>query len=217
MKTPFLFILLFNLNILTTYSQAPVCKTPKENNFDVNEISIKKCDINKKKDNNVREIAKKANITTRKRVSNRLRKNSNHLNKNKNFIDLKVEKSLKIPNLSREVLFTLVEKIPMFESCDNSSRENNVKCFKSKMNDHFSKNFYLNNFIDENIEDKIYIQFSIDLHGKVINSKIKSSKENKELNKELNRIVEKLPRFLPGKQKGLPVIVTYSFPLNLTS
>lgn len=186
-------------------SQVKVCETPKDDAIDLNVISVKKCDIKEKK---VRQISK-TNIA-RKRVNNRSRKKENNLNSSGN-------KALNLPNLSKEVLFTLVEEIPMFDACKHSNRENNIKCFKEKINKHILKNFYAEDYITENTKTKVYIQFSIDLNGKIINSKIRSRENNKRLHKELDRIINKLPRFNPGKEKGLPVVVTYAFPLNLAS
>lgn len=193
------------LSLFNMQSQVKVCETPKDDAIDLNVISVKKCDIKEKK---VRQISK-TNIA-RKRVNNRSRKKENNLNSSGN-------KALNLPNLSKEVLFTLVEEIPMFDACKHSNRENNIKCFKEKINKHILKNFYAEDYITENTKTKVYIQFSIDLNGKIINSKIRSRENNKRLHKELDRIINKLPRFNPGKEKGLPVVVTYAFPLNLAS
>ncbi|WP_233861399.1 energy transducer TonB [Tenacibaculum piscium] len=205
MKNAPLFILFFILNFLNTYSQKKVCEAPKEEIVDLNEISIKKCDVDKK---NTRIISK-TNIT-RKRVNNRARKKADHLNTNGNIVK-------KNSSNSKEVLFTLVEEIPMFESCKKIDKETDIKCFKQKINDHISKNLYAEDYIPENSSIKVYIQFSIDVYGKITDSQIRSRQNNQRLHKELDRIIKKLPRFNPGKEKGLPVIVSYAFPLNLTS
>jgi len=192
MKKLSLIIVFINLNIFTIYSQASVCESPEETIDDINTISVNKCEI-KENNKKTREIIKTKNI--RKRFISKSRRNT---------------------NLSKNILFSVVEKIPMFESCKNSNRTNNVKCFKTKINTHFLKNFNPDKFINEDIDKKVYLQFSIDLRGKVINAKIKSKKNNLLLHKELSKLMRKLPRFTPGKEKGLPVIVTYSFALNLT-
>lgn len=210
MKKAILLFLLFNLNLFNIYSQTTICETAKEEIIDLNSITIKKCDIKEK--GNIRQISK-TNIA-RKRVNKRSNKKTKHLNTNGRK---KNNKSLNINNLSKEVLFTLVEEIPTFESCKQTNKQNNIKCFKAKINKHISKNFYAEDYLSEGTKVKVYIQFSIDLYGKVINSKIRSDDNNKKLDEELNRIINKLPRFNPGKEKGLPVIVTYAFPLNLTS
>ncbi|MBE7653004.1 hypothetical protein G1K75_03250 [Tenacibaculum finnmarkense] len=207
MKNLPLLLLIMLLNLFNVQSQVKVCESPKDDAIDLNIISIKKCDIKEGK-NNARQISK-TNIA-RKRVNNRSRKKENNLNSSGN-------KALNLPNLSKEVLFTLVEEIPMFDDCKHSDKENNIKCFKEKINKHILKNFYAEDYITENTKTKVYIQFSIDLNGKIINSKIRSRENNKRLHKELDRIINKLPRFNPGKEKGLPVVVTYAFPLNLAS
>lgn len=197
MKNILPLIALSIFNLINSYGQAEVCKKPAEDTFeDLNIISVKKCDVTDKDDS--RKIIKTKTI--RKRVRN--------IRVSKNHSDTK--------NLSREVLFTLVQEIPMFDSCNKSTRKNDVKCFKKKIKKHFSKNFYAEKFNNEVINDKIFIKFSIDLYGNVVNTQIKSKKQHKELHHEINRILQKLPSFTPGKEKGLPVIVIYSFTFNLT-
>ena len=218
MKKAILIPLFYLFNVLYIYSQVNVCETPKENTIDPNAISIKKCEIEEKED-----YSKKITRTRiiRKRPTRKItnKEKSSQLKIEGNNIDLGIQNNktiLNLPNATKEVLFNLVEEIPMFNSCKKDTKEENIKCFKEKINTHFSKNFSTYDFIDESINDKIFIQFSIDIYGKVINPKIKSKKHNKLLNKELLRILDKLPNFSPGKIQGFPVIVTYSFPLNLT-
>ena len=127
MKKILLISLLYILNSFSAHCQSAVCETPKENNFDLNEITVKKCEITTKK-KNPRKITKTKII--RKRIINRARKKANKLNKREHTINIKpYETSIKLPNLTKNVLFTLVEEIPMFESCSNNSRKNNIKCF----------------------------------------------------------------------------------------
>ncbi len=205
-----LFLLLY-LSLYSIYSQSSVCETKNESSIDQNTISINKCEIIEKVS---KPISKKRTNIVRKRV---LRKSSNHLNINGNNISLKLtnkKDKIKLPNSTKEVLFDLVEETPMFESCPNSTKKENIKCFKAKINKHFSKNFKIENFIDETFNEKIFIKFSIDIYGKVINQEIRS--RDKLITKELQRVLQKLPVFNAGKVKGIPVIVTYSFPLNLT-
>ncbi|WP_299162135.1 energy transducer TonB [uncultured Tenacibaculum sp.] len=218
MKKVILILLFFLINIISVYSQASVCETPKQNNIDLNNISINKCEIEKKENNSNKivrtRIIRKRSIKKRftKEESNQLKIKGNKVNLGINNNDT----SLKLPNSSKEILFNLVEEIPMFYLCKKSTKINNIKCFNKMINNHFIKNFSTYKFIDETINDKIFIQFSIDIHGNVINPKIKGKNNNKLLNRELQKIINKLPNFTPGKEQGLPVIVTYSFPLNLT-
>ena len=174
---------------------------------------------NRKKENNPTKIVRTRIIRKRPIKKRFAKEESNQLKIKSNNIYLGVNNnnnSLKLPNSSKEILFNLVEEIPMFYSCKNSTKTNNIKCFKKMINNHFFKNFSTYKFIDETIKSKIFIQFSIDIYGNVINPKIKSKNTNKLLNKELHRILNKLPNFISGKEQGIPVIVTYSFPLNLT-
>ncbi|WP_272152075.1 energy transducer TonB [Tenacibaculum aiptasiae] len=218
MKKVILIPLFYLFNVLYIYSQVNVCETQKENTIDPNTISVKKCEIEEKEDY-TKKITRTRIIRKRplKKIANK--QESSQLKVEGNNIDLGIQNNktvLKLPNATKEVLFNLVEEIPMFNSCKNSTREDNVKCFKEKINTHFSKKFSTYEFLDESIKDKVFIQFSIDIYGKVIKPRIKSKKHNKLLNKELIRILNKLPNFTPGKVQGIPVVVTYSFPLNLT-
>lgn len=218
MKKVILIPLFYLFNVLYIYSQVNVCETQKENTIDPNTISVKKCEIEEKEDY-TKKITRTRIIRKRplKKIANK--QESSQLKVEGNNIDLGIQNNktvLKLPNATKEVLFNLVEEIPMFNSCKNSTREDNVKCFKEKINTHFSKKFSTYQFLDESIKDKVFIQFSINIYGKVIKPRIKSKKHNKLLNKELIRILNKLPNFTPGKVQGIPVVVTYSFPLNLT-
>lgn len=218
MKKAVLIPLFYLFNILYIYSQVNVCETPKKNDIDPNAISVKKCEIEEKEDYS-KKITRTRIIRKRplRRIANKEQLSQLKIEGNNINLELQSNKTvLNLPNATKEVLFNLVEEIPMFNSCQNETKEENIKCFKRQINTHFSKNFSTYDFIDESINDKIFIQFSIDIYGKVINPKIKSKKHNKLLNKELLRILDKLPNFTPGKMQGLPVIVTYSFPLNLT-
>ena len=218
MKKAILILLFFLLNIISIYSQASVCETPKQNSIDLNSISINKCEV-EKKESNPNKIVRTRIIRKRSIKKRFTKEESNQLKIKGNNVNLGINNSgtsLKLPNSSKEILFNLVEEIPMFYSCKNSTKINNIKCFNKMINNHFIKNFSTYKFIDETINDKIFIQFSIDIYGNVINPKIKGKNNNKLLNRELQKIINKLPNFTPGKEQGLPVIVTYSFPLNLT-
>lgn len=221
-KLALLIIYLITLNYSSTYSQVKVCESTKENNFDINTIDINKCEITKKEDS-AREISIIKTIV-RKRIKNRFskvkneRKLANNLSSNNNLSLLIEDEKPKInlPTQSKVILFNLVEEVPLFEGCKKSTKEENNKCFKEQLNSYISKHFIPEEITDETIRERFLIQFTITLYGKIENIEIKSKSNNTLIIKELQNTLSSLTNLTPGKEKGLPVNVTYSFPLNLT-
>lgn len=200
---------LFLSNFLIAFGQAKVCETSKEDTLDQNVITLNKCTI--------KEDALKQNKIERKRIiRKRISKSKSNLltvkSKSINFeVNDNTEEKIK---LTQKVLFDLVENIPMFDSCEKLTKEENVKCFKTTIAKHFNENFPIDKFSDERKKDRVFIQFNIGINGIVTDVKIKTS--NEILKKELYKVINKLPVFSPGYEKGIPVIVSYSFPFNLT-
>ena len=63
------------------------------------------------------------------------------------------------------------------------------------------------------IQGKVYISFVIDTIGKVTNVEIVRS-FNKELDQEAIRVVKLLDNWTPGAQRGKPINVKYTVPIN---
>lgn len=214
---PLTLLVLLLLSILKVNCQNSVCESDKENQVDLNTISINKCEIEKTK-KTTNKISRNRIIRKTPAKISRKKITSNYSNFKGNKINLKTNNKnfdpLKFSIKSKEVLFSLVEEIPLFYSCENLTKEENIKCFKSKINKHFIKNFNPDNFIDESISKKIFIQFQIDIDGKIKNPIIKT--DNLLIKNELTSIINNLPQLKAGKIKGLPVVVIYSFPINLT-
>jgi len=66
---------------------------------------------------------------------------------------------------------------------------------------------------ENGIEGKVYITFVVSKNGKVINAVIARGVDPA-LDKEALRVVNKLPIWKPGKQRGKPVNVSYTVPIN---
>ncbi len=210
-------LILLSLNTIRIYSQASVCETKKEDEVDLNTITFNKCEITQKK-TDVKRISRTRIIRKRTTSNTRLRKTSNYLGLKKSEINFEANSknlpSLKLISKPQKVLFSLVDEIPMFESCQVSTRQENIKCFNRTLNKYLTKNFNPDHFTDNSINSKIFIQFQIDINGKIKNTLIKTN--NKLIIKELKKTIKKLPLLRSGKENGLPVIVIHSFPLNLT-
>jgi len=117
-----------------------------------------------------------------------------------------VEEDVSVP-------FSVVEKVPIFPGCLGSSNDDLKACFSKKINDHIVKNFkYPQAALELGIYGKVYVLFTIDRDGYVAN--IKSRGPDKMLEKEAERIIGLLPQMKPGLQRGNPVSVPYSIPIN---
>lgn len=117
-----------------------------------------------------------------------------------------VEEDVSVP-------FSVVEKVPIFPGCMGATNDELKACFSKKINDHIIKNFkYPQAAIELGIYGKVFVLFTIDKDGNVAN--IKSRGPDKMLEKEAERIIGLLPKMKPGLQRGNPVSVPYSIPIN---
>ena len=66
-----------------------------------------------------------------------------------------------------------------------------------------------------NIKWKVFIQFIVDKTGSVINVKVVRVVD-KNLDAEAVRVIKSLPKYKPGKQRGKPVRVMFTVPINFT-
>ena len=66
-----------------------------------------------------------------------------------------------------------------------------------------------------NITGKVYVSFIVDKGGSVTNVKIVRGVD-KNLDAEALRVVSALPKYKPGKQRGKPVRVMCTIPINFT-
>jgi len=66
-----------------------------------------------------------------------------------------------------------------------------------------------------NITGKVYVSFIVDRSGSVTNVKVVRGVD-KNLDAEAVRVVKSLPKYKPGKQRGKPVRVMFTIPINFT-
>lgn len=210
----------FLLTTTTLFSQE-ICTSPGENTIDLNIISAKKCDAEStEKNKNVAKTSRRLIARNRiKKVRNKIQQNQSNLQA-KSTVTIETTNNFNLKNTlkkqNQKVLFTVVDEIPMFPNCTMGTKNENKKCFVKSMQQHFSKNYYPEVFLDEEVQGRILIQFTIDIYGKPKNVKVVTTKTNNAITNEITRIIKKLPVLSVGKQKGIPVDVVYSFPLNLT-
>lgn len=126
-----------------------------------------------------------------------------------NYSDIPVAKTDEVV----EVDYINVEQIPLFPACVKLDKKEQRTCFQSEMTKHVRKNFsYPPDAIDLQIQGRVYVMFTIDENGRVIDLKLRGPDHR--LEAEAQRIIEKLPQFIPGKMGQKNVRVPYSLPIN---
>lgn len=112
-----------------------------------------------------------------------------------------------------EVPFAIIEDVPVFPGCENVSKAQKRTCFEQKMQAHVMKNFqYPQVALELGIHGRVAVMFTIDRDGSI--TKIKTRGPDKVLENEAVRIINALPKMIPGKQRGKPVPVPFSLPIN---
>lgn len=138
--------------------------------------------------------------------------------------DSKQEHVLRSAANSEAIPFALIEKTPVYPGCEDA--DDQKKCMIEKITAHVSKNFdasISDQLTEENsagtdpaedqLVDKVYVQFTIDKQGLVTD--LKARAQHKEMEKEAIRVVSSLPRFIPGEANGKKVAVKFTLPISL--
>ena len=113
-----------------------------------------------------------------------------------------------------DIPFVLIEDIPVFPGCKGNNEELKA-CFTKKVTEHFSKKFDVNLATELGLskgKKKLFVVFTISKTGKIIN--VRSRGPHPVLETEVGKIISALPRMTPGKQRGMPVGVSYSIPIT---
>lgn len=66
---------------------------------------------------------------------------------------------------------------------------------------------------ENGIQGKVYIQFVIEKDGSITDVKVVRGVDSS-LDKEASRVINMMPKWKPGKQRGKPVRVSYTLPIN---
>jgi len=102
-----------------------------------------------------------------------------------------------------EEVFFIVEDMPDFQGKGQEG-------FRT----YISKNLKYPEIAAENgISGKVYVQFAVNKNGKVVDAIVVRSVDPA-LDKEAIRVVMSSPEWMPGKQRGKPVKVQFTFPIN---
>lgn len=101
-----------------------------------------------------------------------------------------------------EQVFFIVEDMPEFPGGDDALRKyiaNKVK--------------YPEDAVKNGIQGKVYVTFVVSKDGSVANAKVVRGVDSS-LDQEALRVIRELPKWKPGYQKGVPVNVSYTVPIN---
>ncbi len=99
-------------------------------------------------------------------------------------------------------VFTLVESMPEYPGGDDA-----LKAFIS------SSIVYPAKAAENGISGTVYIKFTIDIDGSIIDVKVVRG-ISQELDNEAIRVVKAMPKWIPGKQRGRPVKTSYTIPVR---
>jgi len=207
MKPTAIIILLTTIISISSFSQSiKTCDSPEESFEELNTISIKKCNVEeKKKKSSTRKIT--SSISSKKK-SNRI---SHYVRKG---TPLPSSRKKITTSVTKDVIFSVVDNIPLFRNCKNSKDK---ACFNKQFYIHFSKNFKPENAFENDINSRVFVQFTMKTNGDISNILVRGPKNSKNLEKEIKRVINALPTFQSGSHNGLPVNVKHSLPINLTS
>jgi TonB family protein len=125
----------------------------------------------------------------------------------KKVYDLPEDNALKpgeeITSEKDKELFQVVEEMPSFQGKGGEG-----------FREYLAKNIvYPEEAKKNSITGKVYVQFTVNTKGEVVDVKVVRS-VSPGLDKEAVRVVESSPLWEPGKQKGKPVDVQFTFPIE---
>ncbi|SHG97574.1 M56 family metallopeptidase [Winogradskyella jejuensis] len=112
-----------------------------------------------------------------------------------------------------EVPYAIVENIPTFEECKDLPSKDRKKCTSKTIASFVNKNFNTDLATKLGLvgRQRISVFFKINKEGDV--SSIAARAPHPRLEEEAKRVIAMLPQFIPGTQKGKPVVVPYSLPI----
>jgi len=126
------------------------------------------------------------------------------------------QKNIEITEDSDEVLFAVIEEVPIYKGCakslENKSRK---KCMSEGISNHVIRNFNLKIAKNLGLPDgiaRISVIFKINKEGKVVD--IRTRAPHPKLEEEAIRVIKLIPQMeRAGYQRGKPVTVPYSLPI----
>ena len=114
---------------------------------------------------------------------------------------------------NESIPFAVIEDVPIYQGCEGTKEELRL-CLQESITEHVSENF--NAEIANNLglsagTKRIFVMFSIDKNGEITD--VQARAPHKQIEEEAIRVIESIPKMIPGKIKGEPVVVKYSLPI----
>lgn len=107
-------------------------------------------------------------------------------------------------DINEDEIFYIVEDMPTFNGGDPAT----------EFRKYISSNLIYPEIAAENgISGRVIVQFAVNRVGNVINANVVRSVDPA-LDKEAIRVIMSSPKWSPGKQRGRPVNVLFTFPIN---
>lgn len=117
---------------------------------------------------------------------------------------------------SDEILnFQVVESVPVFPGCEDSKNNTERKnCFQQKILQFVAREFKFPEMARQmGIQGRVYVDFVIEKNGKISNVKIVRGVDPL-IDDEAVRVIKMLPKLTPAKQRGKPVRMQFTLPIN---
>ena len=114
-----------------------------------------------------------------------------------------VETKVEIEEEEDETIFVVVENMPEFPGG------------QAALMKYLSQNIKYPVLAQENgIQGRVVCQFVVERDGSIADVQVVRSSDDNSLDREALRVVKSMPKWTPGKQRGKPVRVKYTVPVN---
>jgi len=117
-------------------------------------------------------------------------------------------------NVMKAMQFDDVENVPVYNGCENLSKEETKKCFHESITNFIKTEF--NSEISKNLNisevKSVDAFFQVDENGMISNIKVRDSEVT--IQAEIARVLRKIPKMKPATQDGRNVPILYSVPFS---
>ena len=120
------------------------------------------------------------------------------------------------PPAPKDEIFKIVEQMPMFPGCENQGLDKDglKQCAEKKMLEYIYGNVKYPAIARENgVEGKAIVAFVVEKDGSITDAKVVRGPQAG-LSEEALRVVNSFPKWIPGKQRGQPVRVSFVLPVQ---
>jgi protein TonB len=124
-----------------------------------------------------------------------------------------------IPEIKEETMIEVdvfsLEKKPVFPGCEDLPEEKErFACFMQQINKHVVRNLKPCEGAFGVTEEKLFIQFTIDEHGRVTAAKALRGSDECNVSRALS-VINALPKMKPGSYRGKTVRTRFVLPINI--